>query len=280
MTKTLENLPDDIYALFDPSVNHVVDEDNLDQFCENLKQVMRTRLLEQKPRDTVLRFSSLGKPDRQLWYDAHPVDGMKEPMTPKTFVKFLYGDILEQVILFLTKEAGHDVQGEQMELEVGGVKGHIDAIIDGVVVDVKSASPFGYKKFKDEAVTEDDPFGYVAQLSGYSDVLNPGKPAAWVAIEKVSGDICVSNLKSTVIKHHPPGPRIEHLKEVIVQPEPPERCFDDVPDGKSGNMKLDTGCSYCAHKFRCWPGLRTFIYSTGPRFLTHVERVPDVLEIT
>lgn len=148
------------------------------------------------------------------------------------------------------------------------------------MVDAKSASPFGYKKFENNTVTEDDPFGYVAQLSGYADVLTPGEPAAWLAIEKVQGDICVSPLNHMVIKHHPPKERIDHLREVVALPEPPERCYEDVPDGKSGNMKLDTGCSYCAHKFRCWPELRTFIYSNGPRYLTKVERVPDVPEIT
>lgn len=278
--KELEKLPDDIYQLFDPSVHHEPSEENLDAFAENMKELLRQRLAKYNPPESPIRFSSLGKPDRQMWYEAHPAEGTKEPMLPKTYVKFLYGDILEQMLLFLAKEAGHSVEDEQREVEIEGVYGHIDAIIDGVVVDAKSASPFGYKKFENNTVTEDDPFGYVAQLSGYADVLTPGEPAAWLAIEKVQGDICVSPLNHMVIKHHPPKERIDHLREVVALPEPPERCYEDVPDGKSGNMKLDTGCSYCAHKFRCWPELRTFIYSNGPRYLTKVERVPDVPEIT
>lgn len=276
----LKQLPDDIYALFDPSVDHVPSEENLTAFADNMKELLRQRLKAYKPPSTPLRFSSLGKKDRQMWYEAHPVEGSKEPMLPKTYVKFLYGDILEQMLLFLAKEAGHEVENEQGEVEVRGVYGHIDAIIDGVVVDVKSASPFGYKKFENNSITEDDPFGYVAQLSGYAQTLTPGEPAAWLAIEKVAGDICVSPLNHMVIKHHDPKERIDHLEEVIAQPEPPERCYEDEPDGKSGNRKLVTGCSYCAHKFRCWPNLRTFIYSSGPRYLTHVERVPEVVEVT
>lgn len=276
--KKLKKLPDDIYQLFDPEVDHECTEDNLEAFANNLKELVRTRLRKYTPRDTPLRFSALGKKNRQLWYEAHPVEGSKEPMLPKTYLKFMYGDVIEQLLLLLAKEAGHSVENEQGPVEVDGVTGSIDAVIDGVVVDVKSASPYGYKKFEQGSVTEDDPFGYVDQLAGYASVLTPGEPAAWLAQDKVSGDICISPLSSVTIKYHPPGKRIEELKEVIALPEPPERCYEDIPDGKSGNRKLDTGCSYCAHKFRCWPTLRTFIYSSGPRYLTHVERVPDVPE--
>jgi hypothetical protein len=280
MMPSLEDLPNDVYALFNPDEDHECNEDYLNEFAENVKDLLRRRLAKQEERSDPLRFSALGRPDRQVWYEAHPEEGTKEPLTPKTFLKFVYGDVIEQLYLFLAKEAGHTVEQEQAEVEADGVLGHIDAIIDGVVVDVKSASSYGYKKFKDNSVEQDDPFGYVAQLAGYSNVLTPGKDAAWWAIDKVSGANCISTLKKTVIEHHQPLERISHLKEVIASDRPPERCYEDIPDGKSGNRKLDTGCSYCAHKFRCWPGLRTFIYSTGPRYLTSVSRTPDVPEVS
>jgi len=276
--KTLATLVEDIFHLFDPNEMHEPNEDNLNEFAENIKAIMRTRLASREDVRNPLRFSSLGKPDRQLWYDAHP-DGDEEDFTAKTFFKFLYGDVIEQLVLFLAKEAGHRVEMEQGEVEVDGVLGHIDAKIDGVVVDVKSASPYGYKKFESNSVVGDDPFGYVAQLSGYADVLTPGEAAAWVAFDKVSGDICVSSLSSSIIKDHKPGPRIEHLKEVINAQDPPGLCYVPIPDGKSGNLKLPTPCSYCKHKRRCHPGLRTFLYSTGPRFLTNVSKTPEVPEL-
>ena len=277
--KTLDTLVDDIYALFDPDVHHEPSADNLKSLSDSLQATLINRLGKYTPPANPLRFSAMGKPNRQVWYDAHPEPGLKETMVPKTYLKFLYGDIIEAILLFLTKEAGHSVEQEQAEVEVDGVKGHIDAIIDGVVVDVKSASPYGYKKFASSTVTQDDPFGYVAQLSGYSSVLTPGKPAAWLAMDKVGGDICVSWLSPMVIKHHKPEVRITELKAVIADDQPPERCYQPEPDGKSGNMKLPTPCSYCAHKFRCHPGLRTFIYSNGPRFLTTVAKTPDVPEV-
>lgn len=240
---------------------------------------MRSRLAKYTPPTTPLRFSALGKPDRQVWFEAHPIPGGKEPLTSQTYLKFMYGDIIEQMLLFLTKEAGHSVEAEQAEVEVDGVFGHIDAIIDGVVVDVKSASPFGYKKFKENSILADDPFGYVHQLSGYATVLTPGREAAWLANDKVAGDVCVTYLSAPVIAHHKPEERIKELREVIAMEEPPELCHQPIADGKSGNMRLPTACSYCAHKHRCHPGLRTFLYSTGPRFLTTVAKLPEVHEV-
>lgn len=269
----LATLVDDIYSLFDPEVTHEPNEENLEYFATTLKEVLRTRLAMREDVRSPLRFSALGRKDRQLWYDAHP-DGNEEELTSKTFFKFLYGDVIEALLLFLAKEAGHSVEMEQAEVEVDGVLGHIDAIVDGVVVDVKSASPFGYKKFEQGSVVEDDPFGYVSQLSGYANVLTPGKEAAWIAMDKVSGDICVSRLSSSIIKDHSPSKRIAELKEMINSNDPPDRCYSPVPDGKSGNMALATGCSYCKHKARCYPNLRTFLTGSGPKFLTTVVRPP------
>ena len=274
----ISTIPEDIYNLLDPESDHIVDEENIVSFCESLSDVLRMRLRRSTHSSSGLRFSALGRPDRQVWYDNHPIEGGKEAITGRTAMKFLYGDVIEALLLFLTKEAGHEVDMEQAEVEVDGVKGHIDARIDGVIVDVKSASPFGYKKFKDRSVTEDDPFGYVDQLAGYANVLTPGEDAAWLAMDKVSGDICISPLSKTVIKHHQPQDRITEQKAVLNMDEPPPFCYDDVPDGKSGNMKLPTGCSYCSHKFRC-KAPRVFLYSTGPRFLSVVAKLPDVVEV-
>lgn len=275
----IKTIPDDIYQLFDPAVDHEVSEKNLDVFCDNLKELIRNRLRADTTSRSPLRFSSLGRPDRQFWFDAHPVDSGKEQLLPKTYLKFMYGDVIEQLLLFLVKEAGHTVEMEQAEVEVDGVKGHIDAKIDGVVVDVKSASPYGFDKFKKNTIEQDDPFGYLNQLAGYSSVLTPDQDAAWLAMDKVSGEICVTPLKNTVIKHYKPEERIKELRYVIDQPEPPELCYEPVADGKSGNMRLPTPCSYCPHKNRCHPGLRTFLYSGGPRFLTTVVKTPDVTEV-
>lgn len=277
--KELSTVPEDVYHLLEPSTNHEPNEEFLSSFLRDVEALLRRRLAEQPTRPGGLRFSSLGKQDRQLWFDAHSEGHEREAINGKTNLKFLYGDVIESLLLYLIKEAGHEVTHEQAEVEVDGVVGHVDAVVDGVTVDVKSASSYGFKKFAEASVVSDDPFGYVAQLSGYSSVLTPGKDAAWIAMDKVTGSVCVSPLGRLVIDHHNPEERIAHLKEVISRDEPPPLCYQPEPDGKSGNMKLPTPCSYCNWKFRCHPEVRTFIYSSGPRFLTTVVKVPDVPEI-
>ena len=277
----LKDLPNDVYGLFDPDTDHEANEELLDEMCNNLKEILRLRLKASSRREGgPIRFSALGKPNRQIWFDANPDEKLDEPLLPKTYLKFLYGDVIEQLYLYLAKEAGHEVTHEQHEVEVDGVKGHIDAIIDGVVVDLKSASSFGYKKFENDTVEEDDPFGYVAQLAGYASVLTPGEDAAWWAVDKSSGDNCISVLPQVTVKYHDPKSRIEELKEVVESEEIPPLCHDPVPDGKSGNMKLPTPCSYCKYKFRCHPDVRLFLYSNGPRYLTEVKKLPNVPEVT
>lgn len=268
----ISTLVEDIYRVLDPENDHEVNEDNLNAFGENLKDLLRTRLRKRDGNNKALRFSALGKPDRQQWYKAKGY--AEEALPKKAALKFLYGDIIEQVLLLLAKEAGHSVEQEQAEVEVLGVKGHIDAIIDGVVVDAKSASPLGFKKLRDLTVLQDDDFGYVAQLGGYANVLTPGKAAAWLVADKVDGDLCLPMLSADIVAEHKPEPRIQHLQEVLANAEPPPRCFEPVKDGESGNMKLDKGCSYCSFKKECWPTARKFLYSNGPRYLTTVAREP------
>ena len=272
----LNTLPNDIYSIFEGS--HEVNEQHLDEFAENMKQLIRSRLGSNERSGDVLRFSSLGRPDRQLWYMAHATE--PEKISGKTSLKFLYGDLIEQMLLYLVKEAGHTVEREQEEIEVDGVKGHIDAIIDGVTVDVKSASPMSYAKFERGTLFENDPFGYIGQISGYASVLTPDTGGAFLAFDKVHGDICVLRVGPSITNAFDVSKRISHLQEAIAAPTAPERCYPDEADGKSGNRKLGTQCSYCAFKHDCWPGLRTFLYSGKPRFLTNVERVPDVPELT
>ena len=108
-----------------------------------------------------LRLSAVGRTDRKLWYEINDPIPRKE--TPQLRMRFFYGHILEALLLYLATEAGHKVEHKQAEVVVEGIKGHIDAVIDGVLVDVKSASDYGFKKFKDGQLVNDDPFGYIAQ---------------------------------------------------------------------------------------------------------------------
>lgn len=280
------SLPEDIYQLLEQvdETGHAVSEDNVEWAGEIFKDLLRKRLTKQEQLvgEEVLRFSTIGKKDRQLWYMANMPE-KAEKLSGKTKLKFLLGDLWEVILLFLAKESGHSVEHTQLEVEEDGVSGHIDAIIDGVLVDVKSASPYSYEKFKSGGYLFDDPFGYIPQLSGYA--IKVGTPrAGWLVGNKVDGSIQYVELSKEDIEANPPSDRIRSLREIIGKDAPPPRCYDDVAEGKSGNRKLGVGCSYCAFKDDCWAdansgkGLRKFFYSRGPVWLTVVKREPLVAE--
>jgi hypothetical protein len=281
LSKSIDTLVEEIYGLFG---GHDCDPERVEALGKNIAGCIRDRLASYaQDREFTLRVSNLGKPDRQLWYEAN--DPAKEELSAHTKVKFLYGDILEHLLLFLAAEAGHEVSHEQTEIEIDGIKGHNDAVIDGVVIDCKSASTHSFKKFRDGTLAQDDPFGYMEQLAGYSRGLG-GLPGGFLAIDKQNGHIALMQVPVEELDALQIEDRIKYLKDVVTQPKPPERCYDPVPEGKSGNEKLAVGCSYCPHKFKCWAdandgiGLRSFLYSTGPVHLVKVEAEPRVVEVT
>lgn len=238
-----------------------------------------------EPRTKTLRMSNIGTPcKRKLWYYLN----LKEHETDlpaHTHLKFMYGDLLEALLLSLAKAAGHSVEGEQDEVVVGGIVGHRDAVIDGVTVDVKSASTMGFKKFERNELRIDDPFGYLRQLTGYvragqTDPLVTDKTGgAFLVIDKQHGHI---HLDYYDLTHELRliDKQIEEVKLYTSLPVVPYREWEPVPDGKSGNMKLPSACSYCDYKWKCWDGLRGFTYSNGPVYLTRVSKVPLVPEFT
>ena len=285
--KTTNTLVDDIYNLVQyKSPDRSVDaEQIIDDFGEACKALMRKEFTQRGSFDgRKLRMSNIGKTDRYLWNHYNNV-GPKEKMQPHTLVKFMYGHLIEEMLLLFVRLAGHTVTHEQAEAEVQGIRGSMDCKIDGIVTDVKSASTFGFKKFKDATLAFDDPFGYIDQIKGYARSEGETK-VGWLAMDKANGHLTF--LKYDLEDEEAPAypilkkdieDRIIHIKEMVKQEEPPELCYKTVPDGKSGNMKLAMGCSYCHFKHACYPNLRAFAYSYGPRYLTEVVNEPKVQEI-
>lgn len=251
------------------------DEETVVTFGKNLATKLANRLAETRGRPT-LRLSNVGTPcERKLWYSINTPEAAA-PLSASTRLKFLFGDILEEVVLFLARAAGHKVEKEQEAVHVSGVKGHIDAIVDGELVDVKSASTYSFKKFKEGGLKTDDAFGYLHQLGAYLSAVG-GKRGHFIAVDKTLGNLTLDTHDKSDVNYEE---LVEHKKKIIALPEPPPRAYQDEADGKSGNRKLGIACSYCSFKQTCFPGLRTFAYSRGPVFLTKVDRVPDVPELT
>jgi len=277
----IETLIDDIHAIFNDDIETPeVSDEWCDELGKSIGLMLRNRLQEQRVGGK-LRLSGMGHGIRKQWYNARP-ETPQEKLSPDVKMKFLYGDILELVIIALARLAGHTVSHEQEEVEVEGIKGHIDCLIDGELVDVKSASTYSFRKFKKEELQMDDPFGYYAQLAAYGYGMNK-KPYGWLVFDKTLGHMCLSHADETYMPDI--IERIKQVKESMEQTVEPAPCCYPIPDGKSGNMKLDTQCSYCQYKQHCWRGsnnghgLRTFLYSTAPRHLTNVAVLPKVPEV-
>ena len=284
--KHISTLVNDIYRLMETKeAEESVDvEAEIEKFGENMKSLMRTEFGRKRVRDSrTLRLSNIGRDDRVLWNVVNGTD--KEDIQPHTYIKFMYGHLIEEMLLFLTRMAGHSVTDEQKVCEVEGIKGHMDCKIDGLVVDVKSASSYGFKKFKDGTLAMDDAFGYVDQIKAYAHACGETE-FGWLAMDKANGHLAVLkyDLKDTQapIYKYIKGDiteRIRHVKKLVGLSEPETFCSDVVEDGKSGNLKLGIKCSYCQYKKHCYPELRAFAYSYGPKFLYKVVNEPRVQEI-
>ena len=196
--KSIDNLVKDIYSLFDPVKETNLDEKevdkHLDLFADSVKETLRMFLKENPTQKRNLRLSAIGKPTRQLWYDKHSKDEPK-PLEPYTRIKFLYGHLLEDLLILFCRLAGHTVTDQQKEVSVNGIKGHQDCFIDGVLVDCKSASGRSFEKFSKNKLYSDDPFGYIAQISAYAEANQVNK-AAFLVIDKSSGEICLTPVHS------------------------------------------------------------------------------------
>ena len=274
--KSIKTLVSDIQELIQNGKDF--SQESLDALGRNMAECVRDSL-STSVRDNYLRISNLGTPClRKLWYSINTPD-QAETLPAAAKFKYLYGHLLERLVLFLAKESGHTVTGEQAEVNLHGVPGHKDAIIDGHLVDAKSASSYSFRKFKEHGLGEDDPFGYLTQLNAYleADQTNPEltdkKSASFLAIDKTLGHIILDTWGKDRVDYKR---KVEAAKSVLAQKEPPERGYTDKPMGKSGNRCLDVACSYCDFKRKCWPGLQIADYSGGPVFMTKIVRSPKV----
>lgn len=275
MMTSLSSLVDDINRFLEQTPK--LDDSLYQELAQDIVITIKNRLSQESSNRTYLSLSSIGKPLRRVWYDIK--QPLEEPVQASARLKFLYGDIIEDIALWLAKVSGHKVERRQEEVVHHGIKGHIDSIIDGEVVDVKSASPHSFTKFSQATLPHNDPFGYLAQLEGYDEEVGNGSPG-FLAINKVTGEICLYQ-PDKMFDMPNTKMLIDNAKEALSKSTPPEtKCYEDVEDGKSGNKKLNTGCCYCPYKFRCWPGLRAFKYADGIKYLTVVNKEPKVEEIT
>jgi len=151
-------------------------------------------------------------------------------------------------------------------------------------VDVKSCTSYSFQKFAKNNLREDDPFGYISQLSSYvyagkDDPLVKDKTkGAFLAVQKDRFKLCLDMYDFTE-ELKTKETEIEKVKAMVAGDLPEERLPPVPQSSTSSNTKLGTQCSYCEFKGVCYPEARKFLYSTGPVWLVDVVSEPKVPEL-
>lgn len=240
----------------------------IEKFGEDCKAAIRKQLSSRG--GYRLRMSGIGRPLCQQQLEKK---GMTQDVAYNDVMRFLMGDLVEAVALFVMKGAGINVVSEQKECDLTiadqDIKGTLDVVlnIDGEekVWDVKSTSPWSFEnKFSGrggyEAIKEDDPFGYIMQGHLYAE--SDKKPfGGWIAINKSSGE-----WDFVEAPENQDADRKEYLKEAnrivkaIITDAKFKIPFEAVPETYiRGGQKIDTGnklmpktCTFCSFKEHCW----------------------------
>ena len=198
----------------------------------------------------------------------------------------------------MAEDAGHEVTDQQKRIEVDvsrgagrsdwKISGRIDGVIDGVLIDVKSTSSFGFERYKYGITPSNDSFGYLSQLSFYTsfgEFDQQPTESGFVFIDKQNGHIqyvrAATETQEELIR------RATHIIDAVEEQDVTlvPRGYSPEPYGKSGNEALGVACSYCPFKKECWKdsnngrGLRTFAYNHKPISFTTITREPKVPEI-
>jgi len=284
MSKTIDTLVPDIYQAirgfgdWDTSVSKT--------FADELVVIAEEKYQEPEEHRSYIGMSSLGRTcKRDLWLKVNRPSN-RVPPKGSDLLKFFFGHTIEVLVLNLARAAGHSVVGEQQEMEINGFLGHRDAVVDGMTIDIKSAAPVSFDKYKRKGIRETDTFGYVSQIGSYvaagknDPLVTEKNKGAILFINKVTGELHLEVLDLTEDIANKEQ-EIAELMQMVKLKEPPERLatVPQYKDSPEGNQKLCITCGYCNRKHDCFPNMRMFAYSSKVEYLTYVDKEPRVQEV-
>lgn len=227
---------------------------------------------------------------RQTWFKAWHGHKFPSNIDGPTNWRFMHGDLLEEAVLYMLEQVGADVQLRQHPVEyvLDGVRfsGRIDAVIEGVTVDVKTMSEYAFSKADPVAYPKpgDDPWGYGYQLAFYDSQLisltgSVQYPPHFLAIDKVHGDMKLLQLDDTYLDTL--NIRLESVAHAVGSGIAVPAGVAPVPD-KVGKV-LHKNCQLCPFITNCWQGqgVKGLVYADGIKWYEEISpsskhRVPEV----
>ena len=236
----------------------------IEKAVSDFRDALKKQLQPTEKRSFRLRMSNVGRPTCQLQMEASGVQGKDKQYNH--ILRMMLGDFSEIILMLLMKATDIPVTGEksQVELKVGKtpISGEDDVEIADKVYDIKSASDWAYRnKWRKgfDALLEDDPFGYLGQMAGYS-IGQSKKMGGWIVMNKSSGEIIVidapeeKEIYSDTIKLMRKNVRtITNKIPDIVKFEPIEEVFNRKVTGRKILAKQ---CSMCDYRAHCWPSAK------------------------
>ena len=242
----------------------------IEDFAQECKDSVDRQL--NKKREFSIRMSGLGRPLCQQLLDRQ---GIEEEMVYNALFRFMFGDLVESVVVLIMEQADVEIIDKQkaVELEIAGQKitGTLDLIVrdetgTDKVWDVKSASEWAFKfKYTGyggyDKIKEDDPFGYVMQGHLYGEAT--GLPfGGWIVVNKSSGEIAMveapewqeEDRKAYMKDAEARVKRLLDPSNEFVKPYKSEFETYKVKGEhvRTGNKTLHKICSMCGYRSHCW----------------------------
>ena len=239
----------------------------LDLAAEQFRHSLN-RQFNDPPREFRISLSQIGRPMCQL---LHEKKGSPREDFPYSFkMNVLFGDMVEVAVKAILLESGVAFDASQnvvLKTPHGDVPGELDLIVkdkDDRVWDIKSCSPWAFNnKWSKgyEGLAEEDSFGYIHQLVGYS-VAQDLNPGGWIVVNKANGE--------WMIVEFPQDQKI--IREVLLDIYERVKILTEYEDGPitcaypeveetwykkpTGNRHLSVICSMCPYKYEQWPNLQ------------------------
>lgn len=238
-----------------------IKDDWIEKAVAEFRDALHRQLKPTEKRSFRLRMSNIGRPTCQLQMEASGEKGKDKQYNH--ILRMLLGDFAEIILMLVMKATDIPMTGskKKVELKIGNhpISGEDDVEIDKKVWDIKSASDWAFRnKWKKgfDALLEDDPFGYLGQMAGYS-VGSSRKMGGWIVMDKSSGQISCIDASQDQKDYKETIKLMRKNVETIIKELPFEKCFEPIAEvfnrKSTGRKILAKQCSMCDFRGSCWP---------------------------